>query len=74
MSLHYVWVGGEVVPVADDGESALLRSDHLCVDTAFPPGSASRYGSYNLKGGWLPVRYADLPAEFKTHLLLLGVS
>jgi hypothetical protein len=74
MSLHYVWMNGEVVTVTDDEKDFRPYAFHQCVDTAFPSNSASRYGKYNSKGQWTPILYSDLSPEFKTHLLLLGVS
>lgn len=73
MSPHYIWADGGVVPLTDE-EDIRVFYNHLCVDTFFPPGSISRYGRYRDNGRWVSVPYRDLPAEFKTHLLLLGVS
>jgi len=66
-SVHY-WKDGRVVQDLPDDAHANLH----CVDTRFPD-PAQRYGMY-VDGGWKPILLTDMPKEFRTHLLLLGVS
>lgn len=47
--------------------------DLLMVDAAYVE-AGHRYGLFNEKGGWRHVPFDEFPAEFKTHLLLLGIS
>ncbi len=83
----YVWKSPDVIVVAPpEGESRVYWNNFPeellnlpCVDTAFPDSNRSaRYGEFYYaseeNSGWEPLPFSEFPAEFKAHLLLLGVS
>lgn len=77
MRFHYFWINGAVQEVDQNAMNAFIQSgegaDQLCVDCgASEP--ATTYGFYNKNGSWHHVPYDEFPAEFKTHLLLLGIT
>ena len=74
MSLHHIWVNGEVVSVDEAARLVPQYASCLCVDTGMFESPMMRYGWYDANGKWKHVPFEDFPAEFKTHLLLLGVG
>ena len=76
MSACYFWKNGQVLVIP--GEVSGLQADWedcldlFCVDTNTDE-LPMRYGQYR-DIGWCYVAFCDFPKEFKTHLLLLGVS
>jgi hypothetical protein len=78
MSVCYFWKDGEVLIVNKRVSATEARNDFLtdllCVDTFRETDSPHmRYGIYTFRNGWKPIPFENFPAEFKTHLLLLGV-
>ena len=84
MSATYIWKDGKIVvyPIAFNVRSAVDHEvvGYPCVDDFCERGNPGRYGMFkmNYKGGypslwdaWSP---ESLPPEFRTHLLLLGVT
>ena len=74
MSLHHIWVNGDVVSVYEVSRLAPEYTDCLCVDTGTLVDMRMRYGSYNINGRWQHTPLESFPGEFRVHLLLLGVS
>lgn len=48
-------------------------SELYCVDTGSKEPQL-RYGMYMAHGAWNPIPFDMFPVEFKTHLLLLGIT
>lgn len=50
--------------------------DKFCVDTRFIDSPSNRYGKWETKSDtkWIHYPFEIFPIEFKTNLLLLGVS
>lgn len=88
MSATYFWYQDQVVVlgrkvIAEDFQQAAMHKYRycLCVDTFEPVHSHARYGFWEQNDSnrfwptiwkWQPLK--DFPAEFRAHLLLLGVS
>lgn len=66
----YFWKDGEVV-VRSWAHGPGLIFNRLCVDTSETVPEL-RYGQFS--NGWKHCKYEELPAEFRVHLLLMGVS
>lgn len=66
---HYFWTGVAVQPM----KTGELTADTIgwCVDTKYT-AAFNRYGKYN-SFQWEHIPLEDFPAEFRMHLLLLGV-
>lgn len=69
----FYWLNEEVVPSDHYIRSPEGKPIRLCVDTQFSE-AYSRYGFVDAGGVWFPVLLEEFPPEFRTHLLLLGVS
>lgn len=73
---QYFWVDGQVVIsdhlVSLDGIDKRL-ANAPCVDCSTQL-TLGRYGSYNERGSWSPMPPEQFPKEFKTALLILGVT
>ena len=78
VSTHVLWEMEEKVPYLLEHKLIDLYS----VDTTLIPGSTGRIGRYTVNDNrhakqpvnWKSCRAEDLPAEFRTALLLLGVQ
>lgn len=77
MRFHYFWINGAVREVDATELNTFIwdggGDGQLCVDSE-ASSPETTYGFYNYKGGWNHVPYDQFPAEFKTHLLLLGIT
>ena len=77
MSCAYFWDGTRVIEMHDQPTWQTVNVARLmdmpCVDTYCPTPEA-RYGYFEYTNGWRALPLEDFPAEFRTHLLLLGVS
>jgi hypothetical protein len=88
MSATYFWSNDQVVVLdrrifkEDFNQSSMFKFLYCpCVDGFADDILISRYGAWENEGGgwvaratWRPMKPDDLPPEFRTHLLLLGVS
>ena len=72
----YFWKGGQVCKYHGhtDAESIEDTEFTACfaVDTACI--GEMRYGIYTRRSGWYHIPLEQFPKEFRTHLLLLGVT
>ena len=67
--VKYFWRGNELV-VSTNGSN---HSDCYCVDTGYTNAfSFYRHGMFTPV--WKHIPFDEFPAEFKLHLLLLGIS
>ena len=66
--VKYFWRDGEVLVVTD----GLSLSNYYCVDTGYGSDFGYRHGMFTPV--WKHIPFDEFPAEFKLHLLLLGVS
>lgn len=77
MRSHFFWVNGAVREVNETELDTFVRygdgNGNLCVDCG-ASSTETTYGYYNKIGSWSHVPYDQFPAEFKTHLLLLGIT
>lgn len=72
----YFWKDGQVCKYHGFSDADAIRQTEFmrcfAVDTSYDD-EALRYGKY-LKNGWSAVPLHHFPPEFRTHLLLLGVT
>jgi hypothetical protein len=72
-NILYYWHGSGIhVLHEDDADARKTLEGCLCVDPRYPD-VYNRYGIFT-NNGWTSVKPETLPAEFRAHLLLLGVS
>lgn len=65
---EYFWKDGKVIEISDGGTILDVPSfEPMTDDPLF------RYGVYTSPMGWESCTYEELPAEFRAHLLLMGV-
>ena len=79
MSATYFWDGEQLIIAPDQVwlENCKPYLDMLCVDE-YSLNASDRYGKYiedDYRGlWWKNISLADFPKEFRTQLLLLGVT
>lgn len=68
--MNYVWHNEQVIEVEDiwDIQQKYPR-DYLFTRNRYKP-----YGFFSGNGHWIPVEVSKVPVEFRTALLLLGVT
>ena len=76
VSTIYFWKDEQLHTYQGDSDTDSIRDtqfmDCYAVDSA-NAAADMRYGKY-LKTGWKPVPLEDFPKEFRTTLLLLGIT
>ena len=76
LSTIYFWKDNKVHIYQGDGNTDSIRDTQFTYCYAVDSANAEvdmRYGKY-LKTGWKPVPLHEFPKEFRTVLLLLGIT
>lgn len=73
-SIGYYWKDNEVreVDLNQNGPDETAFTGYFCIDSRFDR-DLQRYGIFTERH-WKHIPFEKFPSEFKTHLLLLGVS
>ena len=76
ISTIYFWKDEQLHTYQGDSHTEAIRDTQFTNCYAVDSGNTAldlRYGKY-LKTGWKPILLEKFPKEFRTHLLLLGIT